>query len=252
MFLLLDLARMFIKKISTKCLLRPGVKMEFSVLLREDLFRKQTNRFSHLVQEVTSRPMLLENRLSQLERSSVVALCSCQRPSVVTLVLTRKLSKAVKQQPMTISYIQSQRTLENELSKQIIHFLLSYQPKTTLQWLSVLMLHVSHKNRLMKLKPSLAQGTMNKRVVSLKKGAVLSKEVFKGMQQLVLQWVVQAPEQYHTLTQPLCKVALRVNTSYLKLDDLDLQKRSKFQGRHQVLAITLRRIYRSGSNVAIT
>ena len=226
--------------------------MEFSALLREDLFQRQTNRFSHLVQEVTSRPMLLENRLNQLERSSVVALCSCQRPSEVTLVLTRKLSKAVKQQPMTISYTQSQRTLENVLSKQIILFLLSYLPKTTLQWLSALTHHVSHRNRLMKLKPSLAQVTMNRRVVSLKKGAALSKEVFKGMQQPVLQWVVRAPEQYHTQTQPLCKVALRVNTSYLKLDDLDLQKRNKFQVRHQVLDITHRRIYRSGSNVAIT
>ena len=101
---------------------------------------------------------------------------------------------------MTISYIQSQRTLENVLNKQIILFLLSYRPKTILQWLSALTHHVSHRNRLMKLKPSLAQGTMNKRVVSLKKGAALSKEVFKGMQQLVLQWVVQAPEQYHTQT----------------------------------------------------
>ena len=101
---------------------------------------------------------------------------------------------------MTISYIQSQRTLENVLNKQIIHFLLSYRQRTTLQWLSALTHHVSHRNRLMKLKPSLAQGTMNKRVVSLKKGAALSKEVFKGMQQLVLQWVVQAPEQYHTQT----------------------------------------------------
>ena len=226
--------------------------MEFSALLREDLFRRQTNRFSHLVQEVTSRPMLLANRLSQLEKSSVVALCSCQRPSAATQVLTRKLSKAVKQQPMTISYTQSQRTLENVLSKQIILFLLSYLPKTTLQWLSALTHHVSHRSRLMKLKPSLAQVTMNRRVVSLKKGAALSKEVFKGMQQPVLQWVVRAPEQYHTQTQPLCKVALRVNTSYLKLDDLDLQKRNKFQGRPLVQAITHRRIYRSGSNVVIT
>ena len=225
--------------------------MEFSVPQKEGLFQRRTSLFSHLVLEVTSKLMSLENRLSLQARSSVAALCSCQRPNVARVVKTKQ-SKAVKWQHMMTSSIQSQRMSENELSRQITLCLLSYQPKITLRWPSAQMHHVSLKNRLMNLRPSLVPVTTSKRVASLKKEVAQSNEVFMEMQQLVLQWVDQALEPYHMQTQPLCKAAQRVSTSYLKPVDLDPQKRNKFQGRPLAQAITHRRIYRSGSSAVIT
>ena len=225
--------------------------MEFSALLKEDLFRRRTNRFSHLVQEVTFKLMSLENKLNLPGKLSVVALCSCQRLNVARAVKPKQ-SKVVKLQPMMISSIQSRRMSESVLNRQIILCLLSYLPKITLQWPSVQMHHVLLKNRLMNLRPSLVLGTMNKRVVSLKREVARSNEAFMEMQQPDLQWVDQVLELYHMQTQPLCKVALRVSTSYLKQGDLDLQKRNKLQDRLQVQAIIHKRIYRSGSSAAIT
>ena len=251
MFLLLDQALMFTKKILLKCLLRHGVRTEYLALQRGGLFQKQTSLFSHLVLEVTSKLMSSENKLSLQEKSSVVALCSCQKPSVARAANLRQ-NKVAKLWHTMISSTQSQKMLENELSRQIILCLPSYQLRITLLWPSAQTLHVSLKNRLMNPRPSQGPVITSKRVVSHKKEVAQSNEVFMEMQQLDLQWVVQAQEPYHMQTQLLCKEALRVSTSYLKPGGLDPQKRNKLQDRHQVQAITHRRIYRSGSSAVIT